>query len=348
MPRLKLFNDMRCLEHPGGFGSMMRLTRRFLDVDSVPAKAADVALSWNDGITTPADIRAFPGPKVLYLSSNWTPAFCARPDSYFSVFNRTTRELVAEADATVHTSFAHRQFMLCYLCPEAANKPYSIFPPMYDPRGFYPAPERPQALRVVAIALWRDWMRWLTIFQAFAIVLRKVPAARLIVGGGYMGADIHRQFNVNIMDAQRSLAEELHIADAVDWRPAPGEFSREGQDKFIAGTYRQGNVFVHAYHADWGTFTCIEALASGLPVVCGDNGGLPEFAGDCGYIYRYGAGYDSPTMPCPNPAEVAERIIQAYAGGDALRERCIARARQFEAKTVCAGLEKFLREVARG
>ena len=34
------------------------------------------------------------------------------------------------------------------------------------------------------------------------------------------------------------------------------------------------------------------------------------------------------------------------AGGDALRERCIARARQFEAKNVCAGLEKFLREVA--
>ena len=347
--RLRVFNDMRCLDHPGGFGSMMRLTQRFLDVDSVTASDADVALFWNDALTTAEQIRAFPRRKVLYLSSNFTPAFVGQPGSYFDRFNRTTADLVAEADAISHTSFAHRQFFLQYICPSAAGKPSHVFPPMYDPAVFHPAPTPIGGLRVVAVALWRDWHRWITVFNAFAIVLRKVPSARLIIGGGYMGADANRRFPGNVHEAQRAVAEELHIYDAIDWRPTGGQGGGRAQEEAnLAETYRQGNVFVHAYFADWGTFTCIEALASGLPVVCGDNGGLPEFAGDCARIFKYGAGYDSPTMPIPNPNEVAEKILQAYAGGEALRDRCIARAKQFEAENVCRGLQQFLEGIARG
>jgi len=343
--RLKLFNDMRCLDHPGGFGSMQRLTQRFLDVDSVPFNEADMALFWNDALTTADQIRAFPRKKVLYLSSNFTPAFVGQAGSYFDRFNKTTADLVACADALSHTSYAHRTFFLQSIAPSAAPKPFHVFPPMFDPTVFHPAPHRFSGLRVVAVALWRDWHRWITVFQAFAIVLRKMPSARLIIGGGYMGPDANRQHPANIQVAQKSYAEELRIFDAIEWRPTGGG-SRAEQDAQIAETYRQGNVFVHGYFADWGTFTCVEALASGLPVVCGDNGGLPEFAGDCGFIYRYGAGYDSLTLPPPNPNEVAEKILQAYAGGETLRQRCIERAKQFEVYAVCKGLEGFLRSVA--
>ena len=349
MPRLKVYNDLRCFAHNGGFGSMQRLTRKFMDVESVPAKDADVGLFWNDSITTPEEMRAFPGRKAVYLSSNYTKAFSGHAGSYFfDWLGERTRGVVAEADAIAHTSFAHRCFFLQYIAPTAGGKPSHIFSPMFDPAVYYPAPARPQPLRVVAVALWRDWHRWITIFQAFAVVLRKVPSARLIMGGGYMGQETHRKFPCKDVEyQQRSLAEEYHILDSIDWtKPQVDGF--DAQANAIAETYRQGNVFIHAYHADWGTFTCVEALASGLPVVCGDNGGLPEFAGDCAAVYKYGAGYDSPTMPTPNPAEVAERILQAYAGGEPLRQRCIARAKQFEAATVCKGLEGFLRKVADG
>jgi glycosyltransferase involved in cell wall biosynthesis len=198
----------------------------------------------------------------------------------------------------------------------------------------------------VATALWRDWHRWITIFQAFAIVLRKMPSAKLIMGGGYMCPETHREFPCpDVRYMQKSVAEEYHILDAIEWRE-PLASTHEAQNELIAETYRQGNVFVHAYFADWGTYTCIEALASGLPVVCGDNGGLPEFAADCAFIYKYGAGYDSPTLPPPNPSEVAERILQAYAGGDELKVRCMQRAKQFEASVVCRGLQQFLEGVA--
>ena len=343
--KLKVWNDDRCIAHAGGFGSMQRLTHRFLDVNDVCSDEADLVLRWNDALTTVEEMRACPKKQVLYMASNFTDAFSGGSDSYFRKFNWTTAELVAEADAILHTSLAHREFLLRFIAPDAHSKLWQVFPPMFNPAVFHPAPTRPGPLRVVAVALWRDWHRWITIFQAFSIVLRRMPSARLIVGGGYMGADIHRQFNSNIQEAQKSFAEELHILDAIDWRPAVGATHAE-QDAHIAETFRMGNVFVHAYFADWGTFTCVEALASGLPVVCGDNGGLPEFAGDCGFQFKYGAGYDSPTMPCPNPAEVAAQILLAYSEGDDLRRRCIARAKQFEAAKVCAALEGFLRKVA--
>jgi len=347
MAKLKVFNDLRCTEHNGGFGSMQRLTRRFLDVDNVPAADADVGLFWNDAITTPEEIRAFPRKKVVYLSANYTKAFSGHKGSYFGDWlEERTRGVIDASDATSHTSYAHRQFVLQYVAPQAATKPFCVFPPMYDPAVFHPAPMRHSGLRVVATALWRDWHRWITIFQSFAVVLRKVPSAKLIMGGGYMCAETNRKFPCNdVPYQQRSLAEEYHILDAIEWRQ-PTVDGFDAQNQVIAETYRQGNVFVHAYFADWGTFTCIEALASGLPVVCGDNGGLPEFAGDCAFIYKYGAGYDAPTMPPPNPTEVAAKILEAYAGGDALKERCIARAKQFEAENVCRGLQQFLEGVA--
>ena len=347
MPRLKVFNDARCECHNGGFGSLQRLTRCFMDVENVQASDAEVGLFWNDAITTPEEIRAFPRRKVVYLSGNYTKAFSGRKGSYFGDWlEERTRGVIDAADATAHTSYAHREFILKYVAPQAATKPFYVFPPMFDPAVFHPAAERPAPLRVVAVALWRDWHRWIAIFQAFAVVLRKVPSARLVMGGGYMGRETHREYPcIDVEYQQRSLAEEYHILDAIDWTK-PQVDGADAQANAIAETYRSGNVFVHAYFADWGTFTLIEALASGLPAVCGDNGGLPEFAGDCAFIYKYGAGYDSPTMPPPNPNEVAERILQAYAGGDDLKLRCIERAKRFEAATVCRGLQQFLEGIA--
>ncbi len=73
------------------------------------------------------------------------------------------------------------------------------------------------------------------------------------------------------------LSEKLHISDAVKWR---GYLADEDMVK----VYQNADVLVHPSQYEGFGLQIIEAMASGLPVVCSNGGSLPEIAGNAAII----------------------------------------------------------------
>jgi len=69
------------------------------------------------------------------------------------------------------------------------------------------------------------------------------------------------------------LASELGVEDAVRWT---GYLS----DEDLCKLYREADVLVHPSRYEGFGLQVVEAMASGLPVVCSNAGALPEVAGD--------------------------------------------------------------------
>jgi len=335
MPSLKLYGDFLALGHRGGIGSLQRLAKRFMPVEWVAEKDARVGLFWNNGQLTPERLASFKGYKVVYGSGNYVPCMCPEGASTRK-FNDLTARVAAVADAFSHTSLAHREFVVGTIAPSLAKKPWAVLPPTFDPATYRPGPPVAE-LRVVAVAFWRDWFRWITIFEAFARVLAKVPGSRLILAGGWLPG---------VMDTQKRVATELNVLKAIDWVYEPDRTCTQ-EDEIIAAACQRGTVFVHSRFADWGTLTCVEALASGLPVIHGDVGGMPEFVGDCGKKLSFRAPMTSPTLALLDPLEIADAVLELHAKRAELRPLCIERARQFAAPVVYAAYTKWIRECAK-
>ncbi|MBL7115519.1 MAG: glycosyltransferase family 4 protein [Kiritimatiellae bacterium] len=73
------------------------------------------------------------------------------------------------------------------------------------------------------------------------------------------------------------LAKELGIEDRVGWT---GYLSHEA----LAQLYRESDVLVHPSRYEGFGLQILEAMASGLPVVCSNGGSLPEVAGEAARI----------------------------------------------------------------
>lgn len=332
----RLYGDFRCLGHRGGFGSMQRLVKAFLPVEWVPADARpDVGLFWADGIITPDELAAFPGKKVLYVSATYTPSM-APPGSVTAERNKRYIELAGIADVLCHTSRAHRGYFARGLSEAVKAKPWTVLPPIYDGTIYYPPSQRVKVPVIVSVCLWRDWFRWLTILEAFSFVIRKNPAARLILAGSWIPP---------AKENQMAVARELGVHEYVGWHEVTPAPSFRDEEIALAQAYHRGTVFVHTRFADWGTLTCMEAMATGLPVVCGDNGGLPEFGGNAALTVPYGSDYDVPVLPILPPDVVARRILDAHRRRRPMRARALARAKPYEVRTVMPAFLDWIMEV---
>lgn len=104
-----------------------------------------------------------------------------------------------------------------------------------------------------------------TLLRAFADILEERPAARLRLLG--------RSLNDEEEQKWRDLADELGIANTVSFEP-PAD--RAG----VVAAMRRASVLVHASHRETFGITTIEALASGLPVVAAEAGGITEMLRD--------------------------------------------------------------------
>lgn len=96
-----------------------------------------------------------------------------------------------------------------------------------------------------------------TALRAFALVRQTVPHARLtLAGSGPQAQEL------------RSLADSLGVADAVNF---PGTLALEG----IAELFRSADLMLNPSLADNMPNSVLEAMASGVPVVSTDVGGVP-------------------------------------------------------------------------
>jgi glycosyltransferase involved in cell wall biosynthesis len=128
-----------------------------------------------------------------------------------------------------------------------------------------------------------------TLLRAFAVVHERRPETVLRLIG--------RSFRPEHETGWQRLAGELGVAPAVRFEP-PAD--RAG----VAAAMRRADLFVHPSTRETFGVVAVEALASGLPVVASDSGGVTEVLGDD--PDRLGA-----LVPVADPAALAAAIIGA-------------------------------------
>jgi glycosyltransferase involved in cell wall biosynthesis len=122
-----------------------------------------------------------------------------------------------------------------------------------------------------------------TALRAFAIARRSgFPAARLTVAGS--GPE---------RPALERLACELGVADAITFT---GRMDNEG----MASLYQDADVMINPSLADNMPISILEALASGVPVISTDAGGIP---------YLVENGKTALLVPVQNPQAMADAIV---------------------------------------
>ncbi len=153
--------------------------------------------------------------------------------------------------------------------------------------------------------------------RAFAKLVKQVPGTRLTMVG--KGPDEKRW---------RDLAEQLNIADKIDWIPWVDR-------KELAQIYQGHDVFLFPSLHDSGGMVVLEAMTHGLPVVCLDLGGPGQIVNSiCGKVI---------ITANKNEQDVVLHLSEALcelAGDLALRSRlragALRRAKQFQWSLVVA------------
>ncbi|MEV0895365.1 GT4 family glycosyltransferase PelF [Actinoplanes sp. NPDC049802] len=108
-----------------------------------------------------------------------------------------------------------------------------------------------------------------TLIRAFALVHERMPEARLrIVGGARDGDPVYRQRCAD-------LAGELGAAGAVEFT---------GRVPAVREVYAHASVAVQSSVSEGFPYALIEAMMSGVPVVCTGVGGVPEAVGGAGIV----------------------------------------------------------------
>jgi glycosyltransferase involved in cell wall biosynthesis len=144
-----------------------------------------------------------------------------------------------------------------------------------------------------------------TALRAFALVRAAHPDARLVVAG-----------SGPLRAALEQLARELGIAAGVTFT---GRVDNQG----MAALYRDADVMLNPSRVDNTPNSVIEALASGVPVVSTDVGGVPYLVED---------GKTALLVPAGAPQAMADAVLRLAADpglAAGLRERGLRHVRQF-------------------
>lgn len=209
--------------------------------------------------------------------------------------NLTTRALLKANSLSVLLSAYHRTLRTKYRAQNALLSTHGTFgsvstPPDFTKRG---NPEK----RILAIGHWGTYKRLETLMEAFPLVLRKVPNARLIVAG----ANHHTKVGYweQIRDAQ----------------PAglPIEFRGYVPEKDIPELFASTSIVAIPYDSATGSSgPAHQACEYGVPIVCAD---LPDFRAMvedenmAALFYRPG-----------NAADLAEQLITILETSELERE----------------------------
>jgi glycosyltransferase involved in cell wall biosynthesis len=190
--------------------------------------------------------------------------------------------------------------------PELADKlevvPNTISVDAFEPRGRIE--RHPDELIFVGNRKEKKGM--VVLLRAFADVLEERPSATLRLIGRSPTAAEERQW--------QSLAADLGIADAVHFE---GPTDRDG----VAAALQRASLFVHASPRETFGVVTLEALASGLPVVATQSGGISQILED----RRLGE-----LVPAQDPRMLARAVL-----------RTLDRLDEFDPATLRAAVARF-------
>ncbi len=131
--------------------------------------------------------------------------------------------------------------------------------------------------------------------RIFKIVLQENPDARLIVTGGlWEPEDEALSWTKNFLQ-EHNLTEKVTFTGKYSQKRAPAIFS-------------QAHILLHTQYNDASPTLVLEALASGLPVVYIDSGGVPELVADAGIGIPVEPSWEQINLP--DPQDMAEAVLQ--------------------------------------
>lgn len=160
--------------------------------------------------------------------------------------------------------------------------------------------------------------------RAFAQVRQRFPGARLTVAG--TGPDLA---------PLQALAVELGVAPAVHFA---GRIANEN----IAGLYAQADLVLNPSTADNMPISILESLASGVPVVSTDAGGIPDL------VQHERSALLVPVGDAAALAAAALRVLTDRALADVLRENGLSEVQRFSWRLVREQWRSAYVRVARG
>ncbi|MBX6392703.1 MAG: glycosyltransferase family 4 protein [Burkholderiales bacterium] len=203
-----------------------------------------------------------------------------------------------------------------------------IVPNIVDLARFHPAARMPGAARGGPHFIVTRNLEPLydigTALEAFAILRRELPQARLTVAGS----------GPELASLQRR-CKELGIEDAV-------RFSGRLDPDAMAALYREADVMLNPSRVDNMPNALLEAFASGVPVVSTDVGGIPYFAED---------GKTALLVPPGDPramADAALRLVRDPLLAAALRANALWAASAYAWPSVQARLFEIYANAALG
>lgn len=176
--------------------------------------------------------------------------------SFLARSHRSVRRCIARASVVaVPSGFLRQVFADFGITTE-------VVPNIVDLERFRPAPYRARGAHLVVMRNLEPIYDNATAMRALAIVRHSMPAARLTIAGS--GPEL---------GVLQALAAELGIADAVVFA---GRIDHEA----VAALYRDADVALNPSTVDNMPNSVLEALASGVPVVSTDVGGVPHVVQD--------------------------------------------------------------------
>jgi glycosyltransferase involved in cell wall biosynthesis len=133
-------------------------------------------------------------------------------------------------------------------------------PNIVDLAAFHPAESPPPHPHIVVTRNLEPIYDIATAIRAFAMVLERVPEARMtIAGSGPQRAELER------------LSEQLGLSGAV-------AFTGRLDNRDLPALYRSASVALNPSLADNMPISLLEAMASGVPIVTSNVGGVPYLA----------------------------------------------------------------------
>ncbi|MFH0907467.1 MAG: glycosyltransferase family 1 protein [bacterium] len=191
----------------------------------------------------------------------------AKKAKLFPIYKRLMHEVGARADLILTVSESTKRDIVRELKVTADKitvTPEGVGPEYHPPNTRHPTLDTPHILYVGR----RDPYKNLPLLiEAFAVMAKKVPAARLRIIGP---AD-------DRYPEAPALAKTLGLNDRIDWigYVTPGQLIEE---------YRGASVFALPSRYEGFGLTVLEAMACGAPVVCSNVSSLPEVAGDAALL----------------------------------------------------------------
>jgi L-malate glycosyltransferase len=137
-----------------------------------------------------------------------------------------------------------------------------IVPNIVDLSRFHPGPPRAGSHNIIVTRNLEDIYDIPTALRAFAAIRRAYPDATLTVAGSGPR-----------LDALQQLAQALGVADSV-------RFTGRIDNEHIAELYRNADLMLNPSTADNMPISLLEAMASAVPIVTTNVGGIPHLVTD--------------------------------------------------------------------